>query len=842
MQPAGGPLDTRPARGAAVPPARHCTWARQLVAVAALLQLALLAAMVLVFPRVVVGASPSVDACSVTAADMAALRGGVRSSFWHAYSAYTAHGLPADDLLPLSCAGTNASFGGMALTLIDAMDTLAVLGEWRAFVSAARYVQAHVSWDAVNATVSVFEVNIRAMGGLLSAHQLLTEAAADAGWVPAEWYPDYDGGLLRLAAGLGDRLVVAFETPTGVPYGSLHLRRGVAPDETTEASVAGGGTYVLELGTLSRLTGDGRYGRAAVRSAMAIFGMRAWTGLVGNHLDTKSGEWTASASGVGALSDSYVEYLLKGYVLTSHPPLLNAFRVTYRAIRKHIARPPALLDALMYTGAPTSMVQSSLAAFFPGLQLLAGDALPALVSLRAIAAVFRKGGCLPEGFHISSQRPASWAANWPLRPEAAESAFLAHWASGGAATEWVTWGRELLGVLDRTARVPCGYARVADCRTGALEDGMDSFLLSETFKYLYLLFDEGHWLRRGTFVFTTEAHPLWIPPVWSSEGNVHWPDGGAAGNGRTAPPIPSPAADTTVEPGDTLMPPRSTEVTTPTATAADAAAEDTGTAEPDVDAERERLQPRESDLQAEQPSPELVTGAPPPVILRPLPPPTCKRRSPLTPTPPPDVYGASPPPLTLFPNKCGLPPRLRASVMSGCGFGTPGVDAMPLPASALAVSPLPADVVSALRALGRPLSVGEVVTTRGGVRWRLVYASAMEGGHVVVDRMDDDEAVGDYPLPPPPLCEGHDKEECEGARLRATRRRPRNRAEGWGEKKRRRPRRKPPSAATAAAAAVGREAGGEGDGVSCSATKGGCACPRIDPWRRALGLPAGTAV
>lgn len=231
-------------------------------------------------PRGASAASPSIDACSVTAADMAALRGGVRSSFWHAYGAYTSHGLPADDLLPLSCAGTNATFGGMALTLIDAMDTLAVLGEWRAFVAAARYVQAHVSWAAVNATVSVFEVNIRALGGLLSAHQLLTEAAADAGWVPAEWYPDYDGGLLRLAAGLGDRLVVAFDTRTGVPIGSVSPVRGVAPGETAEASVAGGGTYVLEMGTLSRLTGDGRYGRAAVRSALAIFGMRAWTGLV----------------------------------------------------------------------------------------------------------------------------------------------------------------------------------------------------------------------------------------------------------------------------------------------------------------------------------------------------------------------------------------------------------------------------------------------------------------------------------------------------------------------------------------------------------------------------------
>lgn len=735
----------------------------------------------------------------------------------------------------------------MALTLIDTMDTLAVLGEWRAFVSAARYVQALVSWDAVNATVSVFEVNIRAMGGLLSAHQLLTEAAADAGWVPAEWYPDYDGGLLRLAAGLGDRLVVAFDTPTGVPYGSLHLRRGVAPGETTEASVAGGGTYVLELGTLSRLTGDGRYGRAAVRSALAIFGSRAWTGLVGNHLDTKTGDWTASGSSVGALSDSYVEYLLKGYILTSHPPLLNAFRVTYRAIRKHIARPPALLEALMYTGAPTSLVQSSLAAFFPGLQILAGDALPALVSLRAIAAVFRKGGCLPEGFHIPSQRPAGWAANWPLRPEAAESAFLAHWASGGAATEWVTWGRELLGVLDRTARVPCGYARIADCRTGALEDGMDSFLLSETFKYLYLLFDEGHWLRRGTFVFTTEAHPLWIPPVWSSEGNAHWPDSRVAEGGSTAPPHPSPAADTTAEPTDAKVPLRATAATTAAATAAvtaaataaAAAAEETGAAEPSVRPKRERRQQRVADPQSQTPPPERAMGAPPPVILRPLPPPTCERPSPLTPTPPPDVYGAPPPPLTLFPRKCGLPPRLRASALSGCGFGTPGVDALPVPASALAVPPLPVDVLSALRALGRPLSVGEVVTTRAGARWRLVYASMADGGHVAVDRLDDDEAVGDFPVPAPPLRRAYEREKgAGGGRSQTARRRPRNRAEGWGEEHRR-SRRKPPSVAAAGAETEG---GGEGDGVPCSARSGGCACPRTDPWRRALGIPGGTAV
>ena len=41
---------------------------------------------------------------------------------------------------------------------------------------------------------------------------------------------------------------------------------------------------------------------------------------------------------------------------------------------------------------------------------------------------------------------------------------------------------------------------------------MDSYFLSETLKYLYLLFSPGHWATNGSFVFTTEGHPL---PIWT---------------------------------------------------------------------------------------------------------------------------------------------------------------------------------------------------------------------------------------------------------------------------------------------------------------------------------------
>lgn len=55
-----------------------------------------------------------------------------------------------------------------------------------------------------------------------------------------------------------------------------------------------------------------------------------------------------------------------------------------------------------------------------------------------------------------------------------------------------------------------GYAAVKDVRTSQHEDQMDSFVLSETFKYLYLLFShpEDLPLQVDDFVFTTEAHLL----------------------------------------------------------------------------------------------------------------------------------------------------------------------------------------------------------------------------------------------------------------------------------------------------------------------------------------------
>lgn len=68
-----------------------------------------------------------------------------------------------------------------------------------------------------------------------------------------------NGPLLRLAEQVAQKLIVAFDTTTGMPYGTINFKSGVPPGETSITCTAGVGTYIVEFGTLSRLTGDPLY-------------------------------------------------------------------------------------------------------------------------------------------------------------------------------------------------------------------------------------------------------------------------------------------------------------------------------------------------------------------------------------------------------------------------------------------------------------------------------------------------------------------------------------------------------------------------------------------------------
>ena len=101
--------------------------------------------------------------------------------------------------------------GNFSLTLIDSLDTLVVLNDRAGFEDAVRNVIRWVSFD-VNTKPQIFETNIRVLGGLLSGH-LFASRTGQPFHLP--WYRDE---LLLMAHDLGQRLLPAFSTPTGLPY------------------------------------------------------------------------------------------------------------------------------------------------------------------------------------------------------------------------------------------------------------------------------------------------------------------------------------------------------------------------------------------------------------------------------------------------------------------------------------------------------------------------------------------------------------------------------------------------------------------------------------------------
>lgn len=217
--------------------------------------------------------------------------------------------------------------------------------------------------------------------------------------------------------------------------------------------------------------------------------------------------------------------MIKAYVLFGDERLMDMFWNSHRAVKRYVHKRPWYLPVDMLTGQTTSLGYCSLGAFWPGMQVLVGDIDEAIETTRAHYSVWRRYGCLPEAYQVWTRRPVTGQVNYPLRPELIESVFMLHWATNDSS--WIGVAMSMMHSLETLTRVECGFARIQHVGTHAKEDLQDSFLLSETLKYLYLIFDSEHWVRSGKFVLSTEAHPLLIraepPPGVEVDRNLAGP-------------------------------------------------------------------------------------------------------------------------------------------------------------------------------------------------------------------------------------------------------------------------------------------------------------------------------
>ncbi|XP_014256253.1 ER degradation-enhancing alpha-mannosidase-like protein 2 [Cimex lectularius] len=454
-----------------------------------------------------------------TRQDLLKLREEVRDMFNHAYSGYLKYAFPYDELRPLTCDGVD-TWGSYSLTLIDALDTLVVMGNYSEFRRVVDIVISKANFDA-NINVSVFETNIRIVGGLLSAHLFSQRAGVkvEPGW-------PCNGPLLRLAEDVARRLLPAFNTKTGMPYGTVNLRHGVPTGETSVTCTAGVGTFIVEFGTISRLTGDPVYEEVALNALKVLYEHRSSIGLYGNHIDVNSGKWIARDSGIGAGVDSYFEYLVKGSILLQRPELMAMFNEARKPIDKYLKKNNWYVWASMSKGQVTLPVFQSLEAYWPGVLTLIGDVESALRSMHNYNSVWKQYGFTPEFYNIAQGQAGTNRESYPLRPELAESAMYLYRATGDPFM--LDIGLNILRSIQHSAKTECGYATIKDTRDHTQENRMESFFLAETTKYLYLLFDPDNFIHNkgqhgivhvlpsgkqcvldsGGYIFNTEAHPV----------------------------------------------------------------------------------------------------------------------------------------------------------------------------------------------------------------------------------------------------------------------------------------------------------------------------------------------
>lgn len=421
----------------------------------------------------------------------------VRRELRGAWAAYVTHAWGTDELAPRSLTGRPFfQTGGpsVGLSIVEAVDTLALAGLADEVARAADWIEREYDPRAP-VRVNVFEATIRLLGGLLGAHGATGRAV-----------------VLDRARELGDRLLLAYETPTGLPYAEVHLATGEVRGRAV--AVAQAGTGPAELTRLSQLTGDPRYEAAGRRALDALDARRfPQTGLLGSVVDVETGQWLDRTATVDAPVDSYYETLHDTWQLTGDDVLRTRRDAELdRALARLTA--PAGAGRLRFvpvdgpTGRSVGDRATILQAYLAGLLAQAGRASEGRRLLQTWTDVQGRHPVIPDAVTLPSGATADPAAQ--LRPEYLDACVHLHLATGDD-----RYRRLALRHHERTRRhqrAPGGFTIITDTTTTpvTLGDLLPSWWFAENAKYLLLLFDDRARRRLDLrrLVLSTEGHVL----------------------------------------------------------------------------------------------------------------------------------------------------------------------------------------------------------------------------------------------------------------------------------------------------------------------------------------------
>ncbi|XP_071782759.1 mannosyl-oligosaccharide 1,2-alpha-mannosidase IA isoform X2 [Centroberyx gerrardi] len=440
----------------------------------------------------------------------------VKEMMKFAWDNYKRYAWGKNELRPLTRNGHIGNmFGGLrGASIIDSLDTLYIMGLTEEYNDAKEWVQTSLDLNS-NGEASLFEVNIRYVGGLLSAYYLTGE----------ELYK-------RRAVELGEKLLPAFNTPTGIPRGVINLGSGTSWSwgwaSAGSSILAEFGTLHLEFVHLTELSGNPIYTEKVMNIRKLLNKIEKPHGLYPNFLSPVSGNWVQHHVSIGGLGDSFYEYLIKSYLMSDKTDE-DAKKMYYSALEAIEANlvqksPGGLTYMAEWRGGILDHKMGHLACFSGGMVGIGADDgapekrqhyldLAAEITHTCHESYTRSATKLgPEAFRFDGGAEATATRlsdrYYILRPEVIES-YMYMWRLTHD-PKYREWGWEAVEALEQHCRVDSGFSGIRDVYATAVgHDNMQqSFFLSETLKYLYLLFSDDDLLPLEDWVFNTEAHPL----------------------------------------------------------------------------------------------------------------------------------------------------------------------------------------------------------------------------------------------------------------------------------------------------------------------------------------------
>ncbi|XP_068773189.1 mannosyl-oligosaccharide 1,2-alpha-mannosidase IC isoform X2 [Struthio camelus] len=255
----------------------------------------------------------------------------VKEMMKFAWDNYKQYALGKNELRPLTKNGHIGNmFGGLrGATVVDALDTLYIMELEEEFQEAKKWVEKSFDLN-VNGEASLFEVNIRYIGGLLAAYYLTGEEV-----------------FKSKALELGEKLLPAFNTPTGIPRGVINLGSGMSWSwgwaSAGSSILAEFGTLHLEFLHLSELSGNPVFAEKVMNIRKVLNRVEKPQGLYPNFLSPVTGNWVQHHVSIGGLGDSFYEYLIKSWLMSDKKDseAKKMYDDALEAIEKHLVKKSA---------------------------------------------------------------------------------------------------------------------------------------------------------------------------------------------------------------------------------------------------------------------------------------------------------------------------------------------------------------------------------------------------------------------------------------------------------------------------------------------------------------------